>query len=120
VSTATVEYEVVCHRPPTTNMTLYIVATGLILADSMNMLLRITFSLVYLRFVSGTSAGVRLADFVPSYGTLTALCAAFLITGAQKHVAYFLSRSETLTASVPLTLTRTTPTSAQAVQLTSC
>ena len=54
---------------------------GLILADSFNMLLRITFSLVFVRAVCGTPAGVRMADMVPSSGTLTALCTAFVITG---------------------------------------
>jgi Rft protein len=54
---------------------------GLILADSFNMLLRITFSLVFVRILCDTAAGVRMADMLPCSGTLTALCAAFLITG---------------------------------------
>lgn len=62
-------------------MTLCCFATGLILADSINMLLRIAFSLVYMHSLCGASAGVRLTALIPSPGTLTALSAAFLITG---------------------------------------
>jgi Rft protein len=55
--------------------------TGLILADSINMVLRIAFSLVYVHSLCGASAGVRLTAFLPRPGTLTALSAAFVITG---------------------------------------
>lgn len=62
-------------------MTLCLLPTGLILADSINMLLRIAFSLVYVHSLCGASTGVRLTAFLPSPGTLTALSAAFLVTG---------------------------------------
>jgi Rft protein len=62
-------------------VTLCCLPTGLILADSINMLLRIAFSLVYVHSLCGASAGVRLTAFFPRPGTLTALSAAFVITG---------------------------------------
>lgn len=56
-------------------------AAGLIVADSINMLLRIAFSLAYVRILCDGAAAVRLTAFVPSRSTLAALSAAFVITG---------------------------------------
>lgn len=59
-------------------------ASGLIAADSINMLLRIAFSLAYVRILSAGHA--RLTAFLPSRGSLAALSAASVITGCSGAV----------------------------------